>query len=760
MKKYLLLLLLSVIAFPFLAQNKAETKPGLSPLTKKYLHDISKNKDGKVPPGYLYKKRSDGQFYVSALIKVADPNLVQQKLTAIGATVGTKAGNIWTVQVPHNKVLEFCQISGISYIQMDEPVRANLDVARKTTRVDSVHAGINLPMKYSGKNVVVGIIDFGFDYNHPTFYDTLHANYRIKRVWELNSVGTPPLGYTYGKEMTDTLLIKAQGTDNAKQTHGTWVAGMAAGSGYGGNVTNRRYRGMAYEADLVLVGVRRDSIEQEWLQGSFTDFIDGINYIYTYAASVGKPCVVNISWGSQSGPHDGTTLFNLACNNLTGPGKILVMSAGNEGQEKIHLSKTFTPTDTLLNTFLTFSSNTYKRTWVDVWGDPGKTMCGKVTLFKQNVAGSTSNFVCIDDAIHDTVLVSANGVDTCFVQFITSSAESNGKPRMTIDVYSKVADSINVTLKGNSGTIHAWNEYYYYGYTYKYQSTFSDLTKPWATIGNVNSTVSDMGAGDSVLLVGAYASKVAFQDINGSNWTYSGYVQAGRLVPFSSRGPMIDGRIKPDITAPGLTIATSVSSHDTSYTAIGSNRSSTSSSYFDPVLNKNFYYSEFTGTSASAPAASGIVALLLQKKPTLGPQEVNNVIALTAIKDAYTGILPAAGNNNWGHGKINAYGAIKSIPDVVIDDTGIYSYTGEKLDCELFPNPSDGLFTIRYDNDKNQDLNFEIFNMTGSLIQSQNWKTVIGSNLRPVDLSEMPGGVYLVRVSSPDGFVSIKTIKQ
>ena len=117
---------------------------------------------------------------------------------------------------------------------------------------------------------------------------------------------------------------------------------------------------MAYESDMVLVGVRRDSIEQDWLEGSFTDFIDGINYIYTYAASVGKPCVVNVSWGSQSGPHDGSTLFNLACNNLTGPGKILVMSAGNEGEEKIHLSKTFTPTDTLLNTFLTFSSNKYK----------------------------------------------------------------------------------------------------------------------------------------------------------------------------------------------------------------------------------------------------------------------------------------------------------------------------------------------------------------------------------------------------------------
>jgi len=67
---------------------------------------------------------------------------------------------------------------------------------------------------------------------------------------------------------------------------------------------------------------------------------------------------------------------------------------------------------------------------------------------------------------------------------------------------------------------------------------------------------------------------------------------------------------------------------------------------------------------------------------------------------------------------------------------------------------------MRYDSDKNHDLNFEIYNMIGDLVQSESWKTVSGSNLRAVDLSDMPGGVYLLRVSSPDGFVSIKTIKE
>ncbi len=93
--------------------------------------------------------------------------------------------------MPFQNFKAFTAIKGIDYIQIDEPAQPHLDVARRTTRVDSVHRGINLPMKYSGKDVVVGVIDFGFDYNHPSFYDTLHNLYRVKRVWELNTKGTP-----------------------------------------------------------------------------------------------------------------------------------------------------------------------------------------------------------------------------------------------------------------------------------------------------------------------------------------------------------------------------------------------------------------------------------------------------------------------------------------------------------------------------------------------------------------------------------------
>jgi len=754
MKKFCLLIAASFTAAFTYAQNVMEAGPGLSTMTKKYLHEIKKERDaGKLPTGYAYRKLNNGVICVSALIKVSSPALAQSGIESTGAVTGTKAGNIWTVQVPVTGVEAFCQLPGISFIELDQPVFPDLNIARQTTRVDSVHAGINLPVPFSGKGVVIGVIDFGFDYNHPTFYDTTHSAYRIKRVWELHGTGNPPAGYTYGNEITDTVLIKAQGTDNVVQTHGTATAGIAGGSGYGSTPQANRFRGMAYESEFVLVGVNRDTIAQQWMQGSFSDFLDGVNYIFSYADTVGKPAVVNISWGSQSGPHDGTTLFNQACNNLSGPGRIIVMSAGNEGEEKIHLTKTFTASDTIVNTFLAFSSDVYQRTWVDTWGEPGKTFCGVVTLWHNGLPVTTTGVQCIDDSIHDQVLI-ASGGDTCFVQFLTESATFNGKPRLTIDIYNTSADSVGVSLIGNDGTIHAWNEYYYYGYDFGYQCWFDSLQQPWAVSGNTVSTVSDMGAADSVLLVGAYCSKTNFTDINGNNWTYSGYVLAGRLVPFSSRGPMIDGRIKPDINAPGMTICTSMSSYDSAYTPTGASSQLVIKSWFDASLNKTFYYCEFSGTSASAPCASGIIALMMQAYPDLSARQARDIIAATAITDLYTGAIPPQGNNNWGHGKINAYQAIK----LLLLQTGIYQAEGVVPDCVLFPNPNDGVSTLHLQAAKKESYRLEVYDAKGSCMKQDNWKVQPGENTYNLDLTGTGNGLYLVKVANDKGSVTMKTI--
>lgn len=748
MKNFYLLCCSILLAFTIHAQDAL---PKLSPLTMAYLDAIKQHGDDFIVEKVAYKKHSNNQLYVAALIKVANAGSVQEKLSNIGATIGTKAGNIWTVHVPVSAVRTFTSIAGIEYIQLDEPVFPNLDVARRTTRVDSVQKGYNLPMPYSGKDVVVGVIDFGFDYNHPTFYDTLGATYRIKRVWELNSNGTPPAGYAYGKELTTTSAIQASGTDNTAQTHGTATAGMAAGSGYGSTPAPDRFRGMAYNADLVMVGVRRDSIGQQWLSGSFSDFIDGINYIFTYAASVSKPAVVNISWGSQSGPHEGTTLFNQACNNLSGAGKLIVMSAGNEGKENIHLSKTFSPTDTNLSSFVLFNPPIYKRTWIDIWGESGKTFCAKVFLFNTTSQADTQ-YICLGNGITNTYLLDANNTDSCLVQFMMTTSDFNGKPHMTINMYNKTSQDMGFTISSTSGTVHLWDEYYFFGYDYKFQSFLNRKSQPWATNGNTTSTTSDMGSAQSVLLVGAYASKVLFTDINGNTQSYASYVDSGKIAPFSSHGPMIDGRIKPDIAAPGITVATSMSSYDTSFTPTGSESNLT----IAPVthLGKTYYYAEFTGTSASSPAAAGITALLLQANPNLTPQQLKDVLSTTAITDNLTGAIPSAGNNIWGHGRINAYGAIKK----VIQQLSVYEFNGRKLDCVLFPNPGNGNFLLDYEGAKNEQLSITAYDVAGKKIATEKWQVHQGNNRRELNYTQLSSGVYFLNVAANDGQLNIKFV--
>ncbi len=217
---------------------------------------------------------------------------------------------------------------------------------------------------------------------------------------------------------------------------------------------------------------------------------------------------------------------------------------------------------------------------------------------------------------------------------------------------------------------------------------------------------------------------------------------------------MIDGRISPDITAPGITVATAWSSYDTSHTETGSNSTGVVKKYTDGT-GHSYYYCEFSGTSASAPAASGIVALLLQADPTLTPAAVKTAIFSTAITDSYTGVIPSTGNNNWGHGKINAYRALKK---VIQNAGGVYHFAGQKLDCTLFPNPNDGSFYLDYTGDKNESLTIAVYSAQGALAHMEQWQVSAGSNTYNLSLPQLAKGLYIVKVLSAIGSVDIKTV--
>jgi hypothetical protein len=138
----------------------------------------------------------------------------------------------------------------------------------------------------------------------------------------------------------------------------------------------------------------------------------------------------------------------------------------------------------------------------------------------------------------------------------------------------------------------------------------------------------------------------------------------GQIASFSSLGPTRDGRIKPDIVAPGLYIISARSS----LVPVSDN---------DPDI----YHRVLAGTSMATPQVAGVIALMLQRFPTLQPSEISQMLKTGARLDSFTGLLPS-GSPIWGFGKLDARTA-----------TGFYRLT---LTTENFP-PSASI-TIKVDN--------------------------------------------------------------
>jgi minor extracellular serine protease Vpr len=736
--------------YSFAQSNTTAQQAKLSPLTRLFLADRQKTNNNELPKQYVYKRDAAGNYYLSAMVRVK-PTAVVADFENIGVKIGTKAGRVWTVAIPVAQLDNFIKLPSLNYIELDEPIIKNLDAVRTVTRTDSVHNGsAPLPMAYTGKNVVVGIIDAGFDYNHPTLRDTLGSKWRIKKVWEQKTMGTPPAGFAFGNEMIDSTSIKSKGTDLSQFSHATHVAGIAAGSGFG-SVDNRLYRGIAFESDLVLVGITPDSTE--WINTGISDIIDGMSYVYTYAASVSKPSVVNLSWGSAVGSHDGTSLFSEACDALTGKGKIFVCAAGNNGTDIIHFNKSFTATDTVVKTALTMSTGLNK-TWVDVWGDSSKKFCISVTLYNGLTAGTSTGFICLDNTVHNFSLVGSDG-DTCFVDVVPDSATFNNKPRMFFRFEQKSKNGILLTVKATDGNVNMWTGYVQKTIGY-YGSFASGL--PYALNGNSDMTASDIAATKSAIAVASFASKVNFTNLAGAGVSYTSYVALARRAPYSSKGPTADNRTKPDIAAPGLMVGSAVSSFDSSYTPTGSNYSSSVAVYHNPVDTKDYYYAMLTGTSMASPVTAGIVALMLEANPNLDPAKVMDILKTTAIHDTYTGAATPTGSNLWGYGKINAFAAVNK----AITSLGITSSGGiAPIDCRLSPNPNTGICTIDFISKQNEMLQLEILDMTGKQIFVQYWKVNMGSNTTVLDISTMPKGLYFTKVSSAtQGNITFKMLVQ
>ena len=723
--------------------------PHLSASTHQYLWKQKNlySNFNKILPECVYRQDANGRIYLSTFIQVST-TINETDLINLDVIIGSKSKNIWTAFVPLENVNAFTLISGIKFIDVDRPIASSMDSARVTTRVDSVHAGINLPQAYTGNGVVVGIIDAGFDYTHPSVFDTSYSQFRLKKVWETKGTGTPPSAFGFGAEYVDSTSIYTKNYDVYTFSHGAHVAGIAGGSGYIGNPSiNKKFRGMAYESDLVFVGIY-PSLNM-WLNTGLTDLMDGMNYIFDYADSQGKPAVANLSWGNPIGPHDGLSLFSQGCDNATGAGKIFTISAGNNNGRKVHIQKTFTSTDTIVSTFNNFASGLPSYTnWVDVWGDTLQDFKIQVKLYSGPNAVATSAIYSLDNQTHQLELIGSNG-DTCFVTLTALESDINGKSHALLDIYSRVTDRVLISVIAKSGKVDMWQGYVLN--TTGYYGSFAKNAYTFATDGNDVMAASDAASTNSAIAVGAYNSKTSYVNVLGNNVGASGET-LGDICSFSSEGPTADGRTKPNITGPGSRIASSISSVDSVYLVGGSNYTIVTNKFVSPLNGITYSYAAIQGTSMSSPAVAGIVALMLEADPTLTPIQVQTLIYNTAIQDSFTGVLPFNGNNTWGWGKINAYAAIYA----TLNFAGIYHGVNSNLNALLYPNPTNGKYSIELNAEKNETIAISLFDLNGKMIESIKWNVILGTNTIQPNWKDLASGIYLVKISSETGEMNVK----
>lgn len=630
-----------------------------------------------------------------------------------------------TASMPLDALRALAADSRVRLVEVSPEVRPTMDRARVSANSELVINGVApLAQDYMGRGVVVGVVDQEFQLNHINFYSFDQQRYRVKRFWNQNKAGSTgvPAGFDYGREYTDSASILAAKTDvsTSEMTsgHATHVTGIAAGAD-----RTTDYYGTAQEADLALVGT----------SATGTSIGDGVKYIFDYADSQGKPCVVNISMGGYLGPNDGTSTDCRILDSMVKPGHIIVAAAGNSGDSPMHLGKTFSATDTVLKTFLEMQSYYYSAAMVDIWGDRGLPYDVRFVVYKSSTHSAiwTSPYYAAltERTIDLNVDTTINGYDLEFdLSIATGVSDNNGKGEVYAEYQEEslpYSSYFGIEVRSTSGTVNMW--------TYEDLATFSAQRQQsygWSD-GDGHMTIgSDIGEAKNVITVGSYCSR-------------SGYGSATEDISyFSSLGPLADSTLKPEITAPGELITSSVP--DAPYISKDS---------YTTVKGKKYYYGAMQGTSMSSPFVTGVIATWLEANPRLDRDDILDVFRHSCRLDRYTGTdIP---NNTWGYGKINAFDGIKYILGLNVGTRNPES----PAVIGAYPNPTYGEFSLLFA-DIDDDVTVSVYDLGGREVYCQSVGSVANGEERSFTLDGAVPGVYTVRITGRRTNETIKLIKQ
>ena len=625
-----------------------------------------------------------------------------------GANVKTRIGDIITIQIEQKSLTQLNNIASIKYWQKANKVKPNLEKAITDIRADSVQQGIDLPNGFAGEDVIIGITDWGFDYTHPMFYDTALKQTRILAAWDqYKKSGPAPSGYDYGTEFEGESQLLAAGSDTSNVynygTHGSHVAGIAGGSGGG-----TKYRGIAYKANFLFATFLVNEAA----------FIDAVAWMQQKAKSYNKRLVVNMSWGLYNlGTMDGNSLLSRALDEFSAQGVVFIASGGNNGGVDFHIKKEFKK-DTL-NTKVNFynynaNANMYGQC-ITMWGEKGKTFSSYFGVYDASrTMLSKSPIFTTNDPIKSHSGYVVSGIDTVFYKLVLDDNHPlNERNYLRMKIKNTNTDlSIGLHSFADSGLVHYWNVVELTNDVGNWGLPFTKLLPTWTT-GDDKYGVGEPACTKSVITVAAHSSE---------SIAPNGTLVGGRITNFSSQGPTLDERVKPDVSAPGSQVISSISSF-----ADGSYPPTTTTDF----NGRTYTFSPFSGTSMSSPATAGVAALVLNANPYLTSAQVKEIIMITAREDKRTGSVKDTGSFTWGYGKVSAWSAIKLALET--------ETVKPNEDNFVYPNPTSKF--LFYNNRDKTNWKGTVYSSDGRLVLTGKLNTQSGlpiGSLRP--------GLYFVEI--------------
>lgn len=704
-----------------------------------------------------------------------------------GYEIENELGRVVIVRVTAAEMEAIAAIDEVVQVSLGFDAEPMMRVARANAKVDDVHkaaASSGLSHGYTGEGVIVGMMDTGLDPNHLNFRDG-DGNLRIKNYWEIKGADGSVVLYDTPEK------IGAFETDLRQETHATHVLGIMAGShnakpgsGNGTVATLSRtgkpsisasnvnpYYGVAKDAEMSVCSGTLENNNITIAAGRFRD----------YVKTTGKPGVLNFSLGNQRGPHDGTDASSIALADV-GKDVLICMSAGNEGDANISLSKNLTASDKTVKTFV--SSGLSGSGYLDIWSSGSQTLkvtIAAINLTNGNILGkfdvptpSSFSFIGGTSVRYSNVVKNAQFGNT-FGQssYIGYSANLNTANNrydvyLTFNLSGTAANTAAaVIVEGASG-----NTIDMYGSMVLQSNGMAGYLS-----GSPANSINGLACGDNILVVGAYVNSNPYITIGGEkSWDASKYPQGG-IAAFSSYGHTFQGRQLPDVVGPGMGMISSYNSYYVrneinDYVAKGlinpvntkteaQLRTEAESNYSvwinspdktDPDDKKTplkNYWGEMSGTSMSSPFVAGVLALWSQaaaeKGVRLSMDDVKKVIAATADKDDFTAQQP----ERWGMGKINALAGLKYI--LANEMGGVDGIASDDPESSLIIEPvGQGVYNVFL-------AGVEGFTATLHNLQGQAVATASATgNELTLDGSALGRGVYVLTVQAPNTRISRK----